>query len=244
MTFVQDIAELIALLERVEKENIDLKQKHRDSICSYAARKSEHYRSMVNLLIDRITKKSAELGQLTIFDPSNELMIKKILTLVNSLNGLKPQRMLAALKEIKQAYSKLEIPPIQKLASSLKNIPYEIREEIKADLLELEKCFASGCYRSSVIICGRLLEVALHRKYYETTGNDILEKNPGIGLGTLVAKLADKNVKIDPGLMQQIHLVNQVRIFSVHKKKQPFYPSRSQAQAIILYTLDVLKKLF
>ncbi len=125
-----------------------------------------------------------------------------------------------------------------------KNIPPMIKGEIEEDVLELGKCFQSGCYRSSVILCGRILETALHRKYYEVTGVDILEKNPGIGLGTLVAKLVEKNVKFDPGLTQQIHLINQVRIFSVHKKHSTFLPNRAQANAIVLFTLDAVQKMF
>ena len=84
----------------------------------------------------------------------------------------------------------------------------------------------------------------MHRKYFETTGKDILEKNPGIGLGNLIGKLSEKNVKFDPGLTHQIHLINQVRIFSVHKKKEAFYPNKDQANAMVLYTLDVLWKMF
>ena len=120
----------------------------------------------------------------------------------------------------------------------------DIRGELVADIEELKVCYNAKCYRSCIIICGRLLEIGLHRKYFETTGRDILEKSPGIGLGNLVAKLVDKEVKLDPGLTQQIHLINNVRIFSVHKKQRPFYPSKSQAHATILFTLDILEKLF
>ena len=67
---------------------------------------------------------------------------------------------------------------------------------------------------------------------------------PGIGLGNLIAKMKEQNIEFDPGLTQQIHLVNQVRIYSVHKKSQPFYPSKEQSQAMMLYTLDVLNKVF
>ena len=79
--------------------------------------------------------------------------------------------------------------------------------------------------------------------YYETTGIDILEKNPGIGLGKLIAKLSEKNVGLEPGLSLQIHLVNQVRIFSVHKKQKPFYPTKEQAEAIALITVDAINKI-
>lgn len=108
----------------------------------------------------------------------------------------------------------------------------------------MEKCYAAGCYRSVIILCGRIIEIGLHRIYFQTTGQDILETNPGIGLGTLIGKLNEKNVTFEPGLAQQIHLVNQVRIFSVHKKQDPFYPSKAQAQAMMLYTMDTINKLF
>ena len=136
-----------------------------------------------------------------------------------------------------------------KLESSLKielksNLPFEIKKEIEEDFKEIKKCFDVNCYRSVMVLCGRILEIALHRKYYETTKMDILEKSPGIGLGNLIAKLRDKNVKLDPGISQQIHLVNQIRVFSVHKKKEEFNPSKEQAHAMILYTMDILSKLF
>ena len=124
------------------------------------------------------------------------------------------------------------------------NLPLEIKKEIEEDFKELRKCFDARCYRSVLVLCGRILEIALHRKYYEATGVDVLEKSPGIGLGTLVAKLKEKDIKLDPGILQQIHLINQIRVFSVHKKKEEFNPSKEQAHAMILYTLDIISKLF
>jgi hypothetical protein len=126
----------------------------------------------------------------------------------------------------------------------IQKIPEDVKEEVVADMDELKKCYEAKCYRSCIIICGRLLEVALHRKYFEVTKTDLLEKSPGIGLGNLIAKLVEKNVKLVPGLTQQIHLINNVRIFSVHKKKEVFKPSKAQTNAIILFTLDTLEKLF
>ena len=123
-------------------------------------------------------------------------------------------------------------------------VPMDIREDIEADLAELHKCFESECYRSAVMLCGRLLETALHRKYFEVTGNDLLEKSPGIGLGNLIAKLSEKDIAVDPGLGNQIHIINQIRIFSVHKKQDAFNPSKQQTQAIVLYTIDAIGKLF
>ena len=130
------------------------------------------------------------------------------------------------------------------LSFEIPSLPSEIEMVIKEDIKELEKTFKFQCYRSSVILCGRILETALHRKYYEETGIDALEKTPGIGLGNLIAKLREKGVNLDPAITQQIHLINQVRNFSVHIKKQKFEPTKSQTQAMILYTIDILKKIF
>jgi hypothetical protein len=149
-----------------------------------------------------------------------------------------PVRVRAGLDKIKDALTN----SASKLSWS--RIPSEIRDELRADYEELQRCSSAACYRSAIILCARMMETALHRKYFDVTGKDLLEKAPGIGLGNLIAKLSDHNVKLDPGLTNQIHLVNQVRIYSVHKKKVPFLPSESQTKAIILYTEDILARLF
>ena len=56
--------------------------------------------------------------------------------------------------------------------------------------------------------------------------------------------LNEQKIALDPGLSNQIHLINQVRVFSVHKKNTPFNPSKEQAHAILLYTIDIFNKLF
>lgn len=142
--------------------------------------------------------------------------------------------------------SKISLPQktAQQMSLKIPSMPDEIKAEVSADIREIEKCFSNSLYRSAVILCGRVLETALHRKYYEATGNDALEKSPGIGLGNLIAKMKEKNIEIDPALTQQIHLINQVRIFSVHKKKEAFIPTREQTHAIILYTIDAVGKMF
>ena len=157
----------------------------------------------------------------------------------------KPKLEKEDLEKIRKLSTSLRLPTIKTgLKLTIPKVPNEILADISADIREVEKTFSAGCYRASVILCGRVLETCLHRKYFDATGLDILEKNPGIGLGKLIAKLDKKNVKLDPGLTQQIHLINQVRIFSVHKKKESFIPSKAQCSAIILYTMDIVGKMF
>jgi len=124
------------------------------------------------------------------------------------------------------------------------NLPNEIKEEINLDYKEMISCYKNKEHRSSTILAGRILEVILHRKYFEVTGKDILTTNPDIGLGKLISKLMEKNVKFDPGLTNQIHLLNNVRIHAVHKKQEIFNPSKEQNKAIILLTIDIIKKMF
>ncbi len=152
----------------------------------------------------------------------------------------------ASIEEMKFFLDKLAVFAVdeKKVSWKVPRLPSDIKGEVLADINEVQLCMKSGCFRSAVILCGRIMETALHRKYYDATGQDLLEKAPGTGLGNLIAKLAEKGVKLDPGLPNQIHLINQVRVYSVHTKKEPFSPSKNQAEAIVLYTLDILDKLF
>ena len=188
------------------------------------------------------------IKNLSEIDSDNTVYINKILKIIDEtqnifLDGF-IEKVPEKLAEIIDTSENLKAVEMVELGFDIPSLPSEIESEIKEDVKELEKTFNTGCYRSAVILCGRILETALHRKYYEATGVDALEKTPGIGLGNLIAKLREKGIGLDPAITQQIHLINQVRIFSVHIKKQIFNPTKSQTQAVILYTLDILKKLF
>lgn len=189
-------------------------------------------RDVLNGSVREIKKGLKEINQM--FSKDNENYLMKINSLVNRLENSKNER-----KDRQEILKYCERLNERKIV-----LPKEIALEAIADLKEIDKCLANDCLRSVVVLCGRVLETALHRKYFETTGKDLLEKAPGIGLGKLIAKLSEARVVLDPGLTQQIHLINQIRVFSVHKKKEVFRPSREQAEAMVLYTKDVLRKLF
>ena len=215
-------------------------------IFDFNEKKLEYSISSAKSAFDELKASLWGLSYLVAEDKSNEdvylELIKDFKELEKNYNQNNLKKTLEIIEEINK---KKKIEDVKDdLGIDLKYIPLDIRQDVNADLKELKKCYNAGCYRSTVILCGRLLESALHRKYYEITKQDILEKNPGIGLGTLIAKLNEKNVKFEPGVTQQIHLINQIRIQSVHKKKEAFYPNKSQAYGIMLFTVDVLEKLF
>jgi hypothetical protein len=240
--FKKAVIGLKAAYENAVSKGVSLAKPATGKVYDFKSKKEDYYRSSVATSIEILKSKASGLSCLVCSDYANAKKIEQINDLLKRLDDTSVDKGIIATK-ILAVLSELNYSEVGKL-SRPKSVPQGIRGEVMADIDELEKCFNSGCLRSAVILCGRLLEIALHRKYFEVTGNDALEKSPGIGLGNLIAKLRDKNVELDPALTNQVHLINQVRISSVHVKKEAFRPSQQQAQAIVLYTLDVLDKIF
>lgn len=253
MKFEKEVLRLKDILNQIETRSIDIqnmKYTSRSFLNFKELQADTSQRAMINS-IDGLKRSQFELNLYVERNRINEAITVKINELVNKLGVLHSKKDVAGMKlcveNIISLLAKLDKPKEEKKTKpkiNFSKLPGEIKDEIIADNKELEACFKSGCYRSAIVLCGRILETALHRKYFESTGMDILEKNPGIGLGNLIAKLAEKGVQLDPGLAQQIHLINNVRVFSVHKKQRTFYPTKIQAEAIILYTLDALERMF
>lgn len=223
---MEEVKELIDKIDLILKKD-PLWTSQERKFFDYKQREKEYYLREIDSLLSKIEKKFPEARE-----------IKKILENKNRESFLRARelaREMLSLKEKKQE---------QELRFALPKLPKEIEEEIRQNFSELEICFKNSCYRSVLILCGKILEIALHRKYFEITSRDLLEKGQDLGLGTLVKKLKEKNFDLDPGLDNQIHLINQLRIHSVHKKIRPFEPSKEQTLAAILYTIDTLKKLF
>ncbi len=235
------------LIKSIESNKLKIKEKKERKIFDFTEKKLEYSIKSSKSAFEELKDCLWSLSYLIKEDKSNEdiylELIKDFRELEKNYNQDNLKKTLEIIENIKKKIEEFKDVKAD-LGIDLKYIPLDIRADVNADLKELKKCYNAGCYRSTVILCGRLLETALHRKYYEITKQDILEKNPGIGLGTLIAKLSEKNIKFDPGVPQQIHLINQIRVQSVHKKKEAFYPNKSQAYAIMLFTMDVLEKLF
>lgn len=233
---MKEAEELYYLAKAVAGSNIDI-TKPEYKLDDFKDKKAEYYKKTVE----------GQIKKLQNLDLRKCLDRARAKELIEQISNFYEQKKIIEIIPLAQELSKIRISydaPEKRISFTITNMPDEIRDEVNADLRELEKCFANECFRSSIILCGRILETALHRKYYEISGRDILETSPGIGLGNLVAKLKEMNFDFDPGISEQIHLINQVRIYSVHKKQNAFNPSREQAQAIVLYTSDVVKRMF
>ena len=253
MKFEKEVLKLKDTLAKIENRKIDIKNMVYTSRSYLDYKQSEASTSQRALIssIESMKRSQMELNPLIEYNRLNEAIVSKIFDFVNKLNELYDKKDVAGMKlatdNLISLLARLDKPVEEKKSIhriSFSKLPDIIKDEIIADYKEIDACFKAGAYRSAVILCGRILEAALHRKYFEATSFDILEKNPGIGLGNLIAKLANRGIQLDPGLTQQIHLINNVRIFSVHKKQRTFYPTKVQAEAIILYTLDAITKMF
>jgi len=243
------VEELEDSLVKAAYHGVEIKLNYKNEIATNLKQKKEDvYQKNIHRNLQIVKNKAWGLTN-EVHDEGSKNRLMDVLDAVNQMDKLYTagdlKGMLRVVQQVKATAERINVQRKEALEIRVPtNIPMEIKDEIIKDVNDMKKCFENGLYRSSMIMCGRILETALHRKYYEITGVDILEKNPGIGLGTLVAKLVDKNVKFDPGVTQQIHLINQVRVYTVHKKQDVFEPTREQSYATILLTLDVINKLF
>ncbi|HIH39558.1 TPA: DUF4145 domain-containing protein [Candidatus Woesearchaeota archaeon] len=223
------VEDLKLALIGVLNHGVSLSSLSSKKVHDYKEQRADYYRTLIKNNISKLKEVTKDMDEET----------KQKITQMEILY------MRGDAKAILGIVAELSIP---KAARPIKEInirlPFEIRDEVLYDLAEAERCYNADALRSSMILCGRILETALHRKYYDVTGRDLLETSPGIGLGNILAKLKESNIEIDPAVSQQIHLINNVRIFSVHKKSTAFQPSKEQAQATMLFTIDILKKLF
>lgn len=246
MSFKKDFQSLSYALNKAIKHKISINDKKDDDVLNYDQSQKQYYKKNLEKSIQNILNQNILLSKIEPGSAIGQKKLNEIIQLIPNLESKNLKNLQNTVKKIEELMEFINFPEVknESIAKIPSNIPTDIKSDILLDLREIDKCFFSECYRSSVILCGRVLETVLHRKYYEATGHDILEKNPGIGLGNLISKLKDKNVNLDPAIANQIHLINQVRVFSVHKKKEAFNPTKDQTKAIILYTIDILNKIF
>ena len=240
--FVRSIADLHSHIGIALRNGVTLDNSEQVKLHDFKGAQQESMRNSVLKGIATVDMKSHSLFSLVEADRGNKVLVEGILSIVGQLGQTRDINKLQFMTD--ELLSRAAELPKDTESIDVPTVPSEIAQEVQADVEELSKCMKVRAFRSAIILCGRVLETALHRKYFEITGNDLLEKAPGTGLGNLVSKMADKGTVIDPGLGNQIHLINQVRVHSVHKKQTAFNPSQQQAQAIILYTMDVLNKLW
>jgi len=203
------------------------------------------YKKLVRKSLERLEELFYKIKDSTIQSKESSYLvgsIKDLLDEMKTISSDKPEKLKPLVNECLSHLQKIKFVE-QGLKISIPKLPPEISDSLKSDFEELEKCFNASAYRSCLILCGRIIETALHRKYYEETGVDLLETDPNIGIGKLIKRLNEEKI-LYPGLNEQIDMINQLRVYSVHKKKAEQKINKEQAHASILFTIDAVKKMF
>lgn len=158
---------------------------------------------------------------------SNELLVQYVNILKSSFSEL---------KGVLPAEIEFE------LDIDLSKVPSTIRTDLRRDFDELKSCFLVEAYRGTIMFCGRILETALGRKYFEETGIDPAEQL--WTLGKLITECGKANINLEPGVYRIAKLINDMRVPSVHKKARAYLPTPDEARGIILITKSVITRLF
>jgi hypothetical protein len=146
---------------------------------------------------------------------------------------------LRALAELQR----LQYTPELELGIDLELIPFEIRTDIAADIDEIKKCYSSGAYRAAIVFCGRMLEIALARKYFEKTHVDPIKQK--WTLGRLINESKKKIGIFQPGLDSLCETINKVRIPSIHRVREGIYlPTPQDVVGVFHLVQSVLQKLW
>ena len=226
------------LQHSIETLNETSDPSQKGSILSYKSQHLQLSKRELETAVHAIEQSIAEMNR------NNDELDEKTKQLLAGLNGaiiqFKAGGSITTAKQVLH-HAKQFSPPG---ASHNIPLPRLLKEDMEDDIKEMNKCYKHECYKASIILAGKVLETALHKVYYDKTGNDLLQTAPGISIGNLIKKLSETGIILDPSIANQAHLINQVRVQSVHARKTPYQPSREQTQAIILYTQDLLRKLF
>jgi len=124
----------------------------------------------------------------------------------------------------------------------LSPVPSEIRREMSLDFDDVRKCYYAYALRSAIGMCGRILELALARKYFEIVNVDPIQQRWQIG--TLISRCYENHVIEDPVLGDMCNLINRSRIDSVHATSRMYHPTMEETKSLIEFTISLVKRLY
>lgn len=200
---------------------------------------------------EELIKLGVKLGEESSIDQVNDFLylVDELRTRIDTVNT----RIIGEnVREMKNIFSELNaLAELQRLlyvpelglGIDLERIPPEIRTEITTDIEEIKKCYSSGAYRAAIVFCGRILEIALARKYFEKVHIDPIKQK--WTLGQLIRECKRKIGIFQPGLDSLCEAVNKTRIPSVHKSAEGIYlPSSQDIVGVFNLVQSVLQKLW
>jgi len=135
-----------------------------------------------------------------------------------------------------------ERPP-SSFALDTSGVPPEIREEMLADIQELEVCAEHGANRSALFLCGRILELALGRKFWEETQVDPVVRE--WTLGKLITECEARGIlKGLPKLFSLAKIIKDCRNPSVHVTARVYRPTPGEVGGLSQVAASVVQRLY
>ena len=117
-----------------------------------------------------------------------------------------------------------------------------VKYDISLSYNEAIKAYLNRLYISSIVLCGKVIEIAIHFLYEKNNNEELLDKYPGIGLGKALGKLRKQGFKFPEEIDSTVNLINKYRNAYIHKKTASVMPNDTQAEAIILLVKNFLTK--
>ena len=136
----------------------------------------------------------------------------------------------------------------------LDRLPSAIRAEIAQDFAEVQKCYEVRAYRATISFCGRIIEVALGRRYYEERRKlqpsvkafQIGQEISRLTIGQIIKRCEEVGLQTAyPGLDAYADLVNRIRVSAIHHKgARLFRPGPNAARGMVELTVEVIKDMY
>jgi hypothetical protein len=111
--------------------------------------------------------------------------------------------------------------------------------DIENDLNEISVCLGNNCYRATLALAGRVLELTL--KIF-CAKNQIEVEGQRIMVGQILGLIRASGIYVDPSTENIWNLINQQRIIGVHQKSSVPIPSASQANMVCYALLDTMRR--
>src|SRR3989344_1180525 len=162
MSFIKSLKDFQSVIKTIKSKKISFNKKTSENLYAFKEKEHDYYINIYNQNYEALIKNSSELNSLIDIDKSNQQHILKINALLSDINESNKKNDIKKIEEalngIIEAYIQLKLPEEElHFSIDIKNIPLQIRADFRADMEELDKCFISGCYRSAIMLCGRLL---------------------------------------------------------------------------------------
>ncbi len=120
----------------------------------------------------------------------------------------------------------------------------DVKEDIKRTYKEVVQLFLRGFYVSSIIMCGKVMEICMHQVYFDEKKESLFKINSRIGLGQSFKELVKIGYTFPPETWSVLTLIKEYRNANVHKRVEDNEPTRLETKVVVLLSKKIVLELF